>query len=97
LCRQAGPALCEFYRYHEYGHIALRHHERNDSNHQQKEQEADRWAAQHAPAPAVLAAWHFFSSGGGGTSVHGDGPTRAARLSSQAGAKTYANQQAANP
>ncbi len=25
LCRQAGRALCEFYRYRKYGHIELRH------------------------------------------------------------------------
>jgi len=81
LCKQAGPALCEFYRYHEYGHIALRHHERTDISAQQKEREADRWAAQRAPIRSILAAWQFFSSGGGSTPVHGDGPTRAARLS----------------
>ena len=80
LCRQAGPALCEFYRYHEYGHLILRHHDRPGMSAQQKEWEADRWAAQHAPAHAILAAWHFFSSGGGASPVHGDGPTRAARL-----------------
>ncbi len=81
LCKQAGPALCEFYRYHEYGHIALRHHERTDITVQQKEEEADRWAAQRAPLRSILAAWKFFSSGGGTTPMHGDGPTRAARLS----------------
>ena len=80
LCKQAGPALCEFYRYHEYGHIALRHHERTDISAQVKEQEADRWAAQRAPLRSILAAWQYFSSGGGATPVHGNGPTRAARL-----------------
>jgi hypothetical protein len=80
LCKQAGPALCEFYRYHEYGHIAMRHHQRSDMSAQQKEQEADRWAAQRAPLRSILAAWQYFSSGGGSTPVHGDGPTRAARL-----------------
>lgn len=80
LCKQAGRALCEFYRYHEYGHIALRHHERNTIGIKEKEREADRWAARHAPRPVVLAAWHYFSSGGGATPMHGDGPTRAARL-----------------
>ena len=80
LCKQAGRALCEFYRYHEYGHIALRHHERKDMTAQEKEEEADQWAARHAPAPVVLAAWHYFSSGGGSTPIHGDGRTRAARL-----------------
>lgn len=80
LCKQAGRDLCEFYRYHEYGHIALRHYDRSDITVQQKEEEADRWAAQHAPRQVVLAAWRFFSAGGGATPMHGDGPTRAARL-----------------
>jgi hypothetical protein len=80
LCKQAGRDLCEFYRYHEYGHIALRHYERTDISVQEKEEEADRWAAKHAPRKVVLAAWRFFSAGGGSTPMHGDGPTRAARL-----------------
>jgi hypothetical protein len=80
LCKQAGRELCEFYRYHEYGHIAMRHYDRNDVSLEQKEEEADRWAAQHAPRQIVLVAWRFFSAGGGATPVHGDGPTRAARL-----------------
>ena len=80
LCKQAGRELCEFYRYHEYGHIALRHYDRSDITVQQKEEEADRCAATHAPRQVVLAAWRFFSAGGGATPMHGDGPTRAARL-----------------
>lgn len=80
LCKQAGRELCEFYRYHEYGHIALRHYDRSDISVQEKEEEADRWAATHAPRLVVLAAWRFFSAGGGSTPMHGDGPTRAARL-----------------
>lgn len=80
LCKQAGPELCQFYRYHEYGHIALRHYDRNDISLQQKEEEADRWAATHAPRQVVIAAWRFFAAGGGATPMHGDGPTRAARL-----------------
>jgi hypothetical protein len=80
LCKQAGPELCQFYRYHEYGHIALRHYERNDISVKEKESEADRWAAQRAPHHVVMTAWRFFSSGGGSTPVHGDGATRAARL-----------------
>ena len=70
LCKQAGRDLCEFYRYHEYGHIALRHHERSEVSVQQKEEEADRWAAAHAPRKVVLAAWRFFSAGGGSTPLH---------------------------
>ena len=80
LCKQAGRELCEFYRYHEYGHIAMRHYDRSDISVEKKEEEADRWAAQHAPRQIVLVAWRFFSAGGGATPVHGDGPTRAARL-----------------
>jgi hypothetical protein len=80
LCQQAGPDLCLFYRYHEYGHLALRHFARRDISREQKEAQADRWAARHAPPRVVRAAWRFFSSGGGTTLVHGDGPTRAARL-----------------
>ncbi len=80
LCKQAGRELCEFYRYHEYGHIAMRHYDRSDISVEKKEEEADRWAAQHAPRQIVLVAWRFFSAGGGATPIHGDGPTRAARL-----------------
>ena len=80
LCRQAGRQLCEFYRYHEYGHIALRHYDRNDISRKEKEEEADRWAAKHAPQQIVMAAYRFFSAGGGATPMHGDGPTRATRL-----------------
>lgn len=80
LCKQAGPELCQFYRYHEYGHIALRHYERSDISVKEKESEADRWAARHAPRHVVMAAWRFFSAGGGSTPVHGNGATRAARL-----------------
>ena len=85
LCRQAGRALCEFYRYHEYGHIELRHYERNDLTAQEEESEADRWAAKHAPLPVVMAAYRFFSSGGGATPVHGNSQERAARLLARTG------------
>lgn len=80
LCQQAGPGLCQFYRYHEYGHIALRHYRRKDISMHEKESEADRWAARHAPRHVVMAAWRFFSAGGGSTPVHGNGASRAARL-----------------
>jgi len=80
LCKQAGPALCEFYRYHEYGHLELRHHKRNDISVQQKEREADRWAATHAPLRVVIAAYRYFSTGGGSSPAHGEGRSRAARL-----------------
>ena len=80
LCREAGPALCEFYRYHEYAHIELRHHERNELSAREKEREADRWAAQHAPFTSVMAAYRFFSAGGGGTPLHGASSSRAERM-----------------
>ena len=80
LCFQAGRALCEFYRYHEYGHIALRHDERDDLSLKEKEREADRWAAEHAPRRSVIAAYRFFTSGGGSTPIHGNSHNRAARM-----------------
>lgn len=80
LCHQAGPALCEFYRYHEYGHIALRHNERDDLSIQQQEREADEWAALHAPITSVMAAFRFFSAGGGASPMHGKSENRAARM-----------------
>jgi hypothetical protein len=80
LCQQAGPALCEFYRYHEYGHIILRHNERDNLSIQEQEREADEWAAQHAPFTSVMAAFRFFSAGGGASPMHGKSENRAARM-----------------
>ena len=80
LCLQAGKALCEFYRYHEYAHIELRHNERDELSTREKEREADRWVARHAPFASVMAAYRFFAAGGGGTPMHGSGSSRAARI-----------------
>lgn len=80
LCREAGPALCEFYRFHEYAHIELRHDQRDDLSAQEKEQEADRWAARHAPLASIVAAYRFFAAGGGGTPLHGHSKHRAERM-----------------
>lgn len=80
LCREAGPALCDFYRFHEYAHIELRHHERDGISMQEKEREADRWAARHAPVASVMAAYRFFSAGGGATPLHGNSGSRAERM-----------------
>jgi hypothetical protein len=80
LCREAGPALCDFYRFHEYAHIALRHHQRQGVSAREKEEQADRWAARHAPLASVMAAYHFFSAGGGGTPLHGHSARRAERM-----------------
>jgi hypothetical protein len=44
LCQRAGPALCEFYKWHEYGHIALSHTFVQNWP-QVKEFQADCWAA----------------------------------------------------
>ena len=80
LCQHAGRDLCDFYRYHEYGHLALRHHTRKDISLQQKEGDADRWAAKHAPLRAVIAAYRHFLKGGGSSPAHGESQVRAARL-----------------
>jgi hypothetical protein len=80
LCREAGPALCEFYRVHEYAHIELHHDRRDDLSAQEKEREADRWAAEHAPLASVVAAYRFFAAGGGATPLHGSGHHRAERM-----------------
>ena len=95
--KQAGPELCLFYRYHEYGHLALRHYKRHDISREQKEAQADRWAARHAPPRVVHAAWRFFSAGGGSTLMHGDGPTRAARLVEERSLLAYAAGPAQSP
>lgn len=80
LCKQAGAALCEFYRYHEIAHIILKHNDRDDLTIQDKEREADRWAAKHAPMRCVKAAFRFFLSGGGSTPTHGSSRIRAERM-----------------
>jgi hypothetical protein len=80
LCQHAGRDLCAFYRYHEYGHLELQHHKRNNISIQQKEREADEWAARHAPLRVVIAAYRHFMKGGGSSPVHGDSRVRAARL-----------------
>jgi hypothetical protein len=80
LCQHAGRDLCQFYRYHEYGHVELHHHTRKDISLQQKEREADRWAAKHAPLRAVIAAYRHFLKGGGSSPAHGESQVRAARL-----------------
>lgn len=84
LCQQAGPALCEFYRVHEYGHI-VNGHTIVPKWPWQKEAEADCWAAQNASSAAVMAAYQWFSIGGGASPAHGTSWQRAARLSQCAG------------
>lgn len=79
LCHQAGAALCEFYRWHEYGHIQLGHTFRQMWP-QAKELEADCWAAENAPIQSLQAAYQWFIRGGGASPVHGNGPQRAERI-----------------
>lgn len=83
-CQQAGPALCEFYRWHEYGHIVMGH-TLTSSWPQIKELEADCWAAQNAPGYALEAAHQWFTMGGGTSLVHGFGQQRANRIARCAG------------
>lgn len=84
LCQRAGPSLCEFYRWHEYGHIMMGH-TLIPKWPQVKELEADCWAARNAPLHALQAAHRWFSSGGGSSPAHGFGPQRAMRIASCAG------------
>lgn len=84
LCQQAGALLCEFYRWHEYGHIMMGH-TIIPKWPQVKELEADCWAAKNAPLPVIQAAYQWFMMGGGSTPIHGFGQQRAARISYCAG------------
>jgi hypothetical protein len=84
LCRQVGFYLCEFYRMHEYGHIAMGH-TIVPLFPNVKEAQADCWAAQNASRGAVQAAIQWFMSGGGATPQHGSGPERAQRVMQCAG------------
>jgi hypothetical protein len=84
ICQQAGPALCEFYKWHEYGHIMMGH-TLIAKWPQIKELEADCWAAKNAPPYALQAAYQWFLSGGGSSPVHGFGPQRAERIARCAG------------
>lgn len=79
VCVQAGRELCEFSRWHEYGHIVLGHPLRGIRA-ERMESEADRWAAKNAPRDVVLAAYRFFMSGNGASPIHGESRERAARL-----------------
>ena len=92
LCTEAGAELCQFFRMHEYGHIAMGHLSSTDADQQERqreEAEADRWAAQNATSYAVRAAYRFFRAGGGETSMHGAGKDRAARIALYAGIPGY--------
>jgi hypothetical protein len=79
ICQQVGPALCEFYKAHEYGHINLGH-AFGGTHPMRAEAEADCWAAQHAPPFAIQAALQWFMAGGGTSYHHGTGGQRAQRV-----------------
>ena len=79
MCQRIGPALCGFYRTHEYCHISLGHTIRQMWP-QQRELEADCCAAQNASDAEATAAFQWFSAGGGASPIHGFGQQRAARI-----------------
>lgn len=79
LCTNAGPLLCGFYRVHEYCHIALGHALAGKWP-MVKELEADCCAAKYASQGEALAAYSWFSEGGGSSPTHGWGPQRAQRI-----------------
>lgn len=79
-CRRLGPELCSFFKAHERAHHTLGHFNRNISV-QQKEAEADRYAASVVSPAARMAAQRFFASGRGGGMRHGSSQQRLARVS----------------
>jgi len=80
-CQRYGRKLCSFFHAHEMAHHQLRHFDRNISV-QQKEAEADRYAARVVSPAARNAAQQFFASGRGGSPYHGTSLQRMARVSS---------------
>ena len=79
-CRRLGPDLCSFFKAHEMAHHQLGHFSRNISV-QQKEAEADQYAASVVSPAARSAAQQYFASGQGGGSRHGTSQQRLARVS----------------
>ena len=88
-CRRLGPDLCTFFRAHEMAHHQLGHFSRNISV-QQKEAEADRYAASVVSPAAQNAAQQFFASGRGGSWRHGSSQQRMARVSAPQQSETQA-------
>jgi len=78
-CRQLGPKLCEFFRQHEYGHVHLKHLERQ-INPRQAEVEADCYAAKNVSPDVARAASDWFNSGNGASRIHGTSQQRANRV-----------------
>jgi hypothetical protein len=88
LCVEAGPELCQFFRMHEYGHIAMGHLSNtnpDEETRKREEAEADIWAAQNVASRSVQAAYRHFQAGSGDTPIHGAGKERAARVALNAG------------
>ncbi|MDQ0317797.1 hypothetical protein [Amorphus orientalis] len=89
LCNQIGLA-CVFFKFHEHGHVALGHPFTMGVHPAALERDADRFAATHAPPPAIFTAWQLFMNGGSSANfvVYGTPYQRAHRLcvfSQQAG------------
>lgn len=79
-CRRLGPELCSFFKAHERAHHTLGHFNRNISV-QQKEAEADRYAASVVSPTIRAAAQNYFASGRGSSRQHGSSQQRLARVS----------------
>lgn len=80
ICRRLGKDLCSFFRAHEIAHHKLRHFSRRIPV-QQKEAEADRYAASVVSPSARGAAQRFFASGHGASPQHGTSAARLTRVS----------------
>ena len=93
-CRRLGPNLCNFFKAHEMAHHQLGHFDRNITV-QQKEAEADLYAASVVSPASRSAAQQFFASGRGGSSRHGSSQQRLARVSGlgQAGSQATVSSQ----
>lgn len=82
ICQQIGAA-CEFFRAHEYGHVALEHQFMHPGAYPaQREAQADELAAMNAHPQEILAAYYLFLNGGSSPNyqVYGHPQQRAARL-----------------
>lgn len=78
ICQQIGAA-CVFFKYHEHGHVALRHHLVHLTGNVPpmiRERDADRWAANNAPPQAIYVAWQLFYTGGSSSNWHTYGHPR---------------------
>lgn len=70
ICAQIGAA-CEFFRYHEHGHVYLGHQFIGRRVHPMLlERDADHYAADFASPVAIYAAWELFMDGGSSSDAH---------------------------